>query len=289
MPLLNADRLLNFDEAPTIEAYTETDTMLYGLSLGYGSDPLDERQLRYVFERDLVAVPTMAHTLAMDASWITDPASGIDLAKMLHAESGLTVHNPLPASGRVSSKLKIPEIIDKGEGRGALLYFARELSDAATGQHLATITSTFFLRGNGGFGGANRSASPPAAIPDRAADFSLPIATLPQSALLYRLTGDDNPLHADPELARKVGFDRPILHGSCTYGVACRALIHLVCGDDPHRLGRIDVRFTAPTYPGEALLTEVWNMGEGQFVFRCRVVERDIVVLNHGVAQLRDA
>ncbi len=285
--VLAYDRLMNLRLSPKIQAYGASDTILYALGTGLGSEPTAPDHLQFVYEKNLVALPSMAHVLAMDDSWLLDPDSGIDLSKMLHGESGLTIHSPLPAAATVSSTLSVVDIVDRGPGKGALLYFMRDLSDQADGTLLATITGTFFLRGNGGFGGVAKPSPRGVALPDRSADQSLDLATLPQAALLYRLTGDMNPLHADPEVARRGGFDRPILHGSCTYGVACRSMVQLVCAGDSGRLRRLDVRFTAPVYPGETIRTEVWQEDVGLFVFRCTALERGVVILDHGLCDVR--
>ena len=204
---------------------------------------------------------------------------------MLHGEQGLTIHRALRACGTLVGTTRIEEIIDKGPGRGALIYSRRDLHDQQTGELLCSLSSTSFCRSEGGFGGPPGPARAPHELPDRGPDLSCDLPTLPQAALIYRLSGDYNPLHADPAVATAAGFTRPILHGLCTYGVAGRAILETLCGYDPTRLRRMDVRFSAPVYPGETIRTEIWREAPGRAGFRSRVVERDIVVLNNGVVE----
>jgi len=280
-------KLKNWPFKPIEQAYDAKDSILYALGLGFGADPTDRRQLDFVYEEGLKALPTMAVVLAYPGFWLKDPATGVDWKKVLHGEQGLKIHSPLPATGTVTGITRIDALIDKGAGKGALLYSTREIRDKASGSLLAEVSGCGFLRGDGGFGGPATPTPKPHAIPERAPDSATEIRTLPQAALIYRLSGDFNPLHADPEVARAGGFERPILHGLCTYGVAGHALLKLICDYDPARLARMDVRFTAPVYPGETIRTEVWREGDGRFAFRSVVTERNIVVLNNGYAELR--
>lgn len=280
-------KLKSWPFKPIEHTYTARDSILYALGLGFGADPTDRRQLDFVYEEGLKALPTMAVVLAYPGFWLKDPAAGVDWKKVLHGEQRLQVHEPLPAAGTVVGTTRIDEIIDKGAGKGALLYSTREIRDKASGRLVAEVTSCGVLRGDGGFGGPAGPTPRPQAIPERAPDAATEIRTLPQAALIYRLSGDYNPLHADPEVARAAGFERPILHGLCTYGVAGHALLRLVCDYDPVRLKRMDVRFSAPVYPGETIRTEVWREGDGRIAFRCAVPERGVVVLNNGYAELR--
>jgi acyl dehydratase len=284
---IDYQKLKNWPFRPIEHAYTAKDSMLYALGLGFGADPTDRRQIDFVYEEGLKALPTMAVVLASPGFWLKDPATGVDWKKVLHGEQGLRLHEPLPAAGTVVGTTRIDEIVDKGAGKGALMYSTREIRDKASGKLLAEVASVGFLRGDGGFGGPEGASRKPQAIPERAPDASVEINTLPQSALIYRLSGDFNPLHADPDVARAAGFERPILHGLCTYGVAGHALLKLVCDYDPARLKRMDVRFSAPVYPGETIRTEIWSEGDGRLAFRCAVPERKTVVLNNGYAELR--
>jgi acyl dehydratase len=265
--------------------YEAKDTILYALGVGCGADPMDRTELPFVYEDGLKALPTMAVVLGYPGFWLKDPATGVDWRKILHGEQGLVIHKPLPASGTVIGRTRVTEIVDKGPGKGALLYSDRDVLDKATGDLLATLTSTTFIRGEGGFGGPSGPSPAPHALPERAPDVAVDLKTLPQAALIYRLSGDDNPLHADPDVAAAAGFERPILHGLCSYAVAGRAVLKACCGNDPTRLKRFDLRFSAPVMPGETIRTEIWRDGS-TVSFRARVVERDVVVLNNGRAEV---
>lgn len=266
-------------------AYSARDTILYALGLGCGSDPTDAEDLRFVYEDGLLALPTLAVVLGYPGFWLKDPATGVDWRKVLHGEQGLLLHEPLPAAGTVIGRTRVTEIVDKGD-KGSLMFSERDVIDKQSGKLLATLRSTSVLRGDGNFGGPAGPVPQPHVLPERAPDAYLDLPTLPQAALIYRLSGDYNPLHADPRVAAAAGFKQPILHGLCTYGVAARAVMKLCCGNDPARLSQFDVRFSAPVYPGETIRTEIWRDG-GTVPFRARVVERDVVVLNNGLARLR--
>ena len=267
------------------QTYAVKDTILYALGLGLGQDPLDARQLRHVYEEGIIPLPSMAVVLATPGFWLKEPQTGVDWPKVLHGEQGLTIHRSLPAQGRVVGRLRIDEIIDKGAGRGALLYSTRELADAESGEIYCTITSTSFLRGDGGFGGPSGPVREPHPSFDGTPDASFDWKLGRHQALLYRLNGDWNPVHADPATAAKGGFKQPILHGLCSYGVAAWSVANLMCDGQAERLRRFDLRFTAPVYPGETLRTEVWRQGSGVAGFRTRAVERDVIVLNNGRAE----
>jgi acyl dehydratase len=270
--------------ADVVHAYTAKDCMLYALGLGLGADPMDSHQLRFVYEDGLAMLPTMPVVLGSPGFWVKEPDSGVDWKQVLHGEQGLTIHKPLPASGTVIGRTSIEEIIDKGAGKGALIYQRRDILDQA-GTLLCSLRSVTFARGNGGFGGPTGPTRAPHELPQRPHDAHCDLSTLPQAALIYRLSGDYNPLHADPAVARTGGFARPILHGLCTYGVAGHAILKSLCDYDPTRLRRFDVRFSSPVYPGETIRTEIWKDGAGRASFRCRVLERDVVVLNNGLAE----
>lgn len=277
----------NWPIAETTQDYAKKDVILYALGLGAATtNPVAADDLQFVYERGLAALPTYATLLAGSGAWMADPRLGIDLAKVLHGEQFLTIHQPLPSRGAVVGSERVQEIYDKGADKGAVLYMEREVRDAASGELLATSGWSVFMRGNGGFGGSAAGQPLPHPVPaERAPDASIDLVTRPEQAVLYRLSGDDNPLHIDPSLARSVGFDQPILHGMCTYGFAGRAILKLVCGNDPARLRKLNVRFASPVYPGETLRTELWHEGPGRAAFRVKAVERDLVVLNNGYAE----
>jgi acyl dehydratase len=225
--------------------------MLYALGVGVGAlDPCDPQELKYVYEKNLVALPTFAVTLAAGAMRLADPAYGINYRMLLHAEQTLEMHKPLPVEGTVVSEAKIDEIYDKGASKGAIMYMTRKLYEASSGDLLVTMGNVAFLRADGGFGGKSEGAPKPRPVPaDRPPDLQTNLPVTLNQALIYRLAGDYNPLHIDPEVARSAGFERPILHGLGAYGTVGRALIKVLCGDDPGRLRRLDVRFTSPSIP----------------------------------------
>jgi acyl dehydratase len=193
------------------------------------------------------------------------------------------MHKPLPVEGTVVSEAKIDEICDKGAAKGAIMYMTRRLYEASSGDLLVTMGNVAFLRADGGFGGKSEGAPKPRPVPaDRTADLQANLPVTLNQALIYRLSGDYNPLHIDPDVARSAGFDRPILHGLGGYGTLGRALIKVLCGDDPGRLRRFDVRFTSPVYPGEALHADIWNVGRGEAAFRLVASERNVVVQDFG-------
>jgi acyl dehydratase len=288
---LNASRLMEWPFRDVVHSYSDRDSMLYALSLGFGEPPTDERQLRFVYEKALVAVPTMPIVLGMtDLGFLHDAEIGIDLPRMLHGESALEIHAPLPPAGSVFSKMRLVDLVDKGANKGAFLHFERAIF-LPGGDALATERGCFVLRGNGGFAKEQPSTPrsegvSPRKAPDRAADIVCDLPTSSRAALLYRLTNDRNPLHADPDIARAAGFDRPILHGSCVYGIAGHAILKTVCGYDPLRVGGLAVRFTSPVFPGETIRTEIWHSSTEEVTFRCTAVERNLVVLDQGRAKV---
>jgi acyl dehydratase len=227
----------------------------------------------------------MAVVLAYPGNWLESRQSTADYSKVLHGEQYLTLHRPLPPSGVVLGKTRVTNLLDKGKEKGAVLYVERRIVDKASGTPIATMSSAAVLRGDGGFGGKPGPQPEPHKLPDGAPARHVDIKTAPNAALIYRLSGDKNPLHADPKAAAAGGFKTPILHGLCTYGVAGRAIIKACCGGDPARLTGLQVRFSAPVFPGETIRTEMWP-DASQVSFRARVVERDVVVLNNGLAKL---
>ena len=274
--------LLSLDIADVEHTYTAKDTMLYALGLGLGHDPMNEDELAFVYEKNLRALPTMACVLGQSRAWRDQP-TGIDWLKVVHGEQSFRIHKPLPASGTLIGKMKITDVVDKGAGKGAVIYGERKLHDADG--LLATMGFSIFCRGDGGFGGPKRESPLPHPIPDRAPDLVCDLPTRPEMALIYSLCGDDNPLHSDPAHASAAGFPRPILHGLASFGLAGRALIQTLCGTAPERLIALAGRFSAPVYPGEMLRTEIWRDG-AVISFRLRAVERDAIAINNGRAEV---
>lgn len=273
-------------EVPEVEhRYTHRDTMLYALGVGLGADPMDEAQLPFVYEAKLKMLPTMPVVLGYPGRWTRDLNTGIDYLKVVHGEQSLTIHKLPSPEGTVLGRTKVTGIVDKGKDKGALVYQERTVIDKASGELLCTLKSTTFARGDGGYGGPSDPVREPKELPDGAPDASCDLATLPQAALIYRLSGDYNPLHGDPQTAKAAGFPRPILHGLCTFGIAGHALLKTLCGYDPLRLKHIEARFSAPVFPGETVRTEMWRRGKAVF-FRARISGRDAIVLNNGYAEI---
>ena len=276
---LDPDHLLKLPPQETRHSYTARDTILY--ALGVGAD-----DLRFVYEKDLQALPTMAVVLAYPGFFWQDPAYGIDWKKILHGETSVELFATLPTAGDLHGRTTIDAIYDKGADKGAIVLSSRRIEDSS-GTHLATVRNTLFLRGDGGFGGQSEGAPRPHPLPtDRVPDHVVTLATTQNQALIYRLSGDYNPLHADPAVAQAAGFPRPILHGLCTYGVAGRAILSALCGNDPALLKRMDVRFSSPVFPGETIKVEIWREDDGRAAFRATAEERGVVVLNNGYAEL---
>ena len=282
---INYDKLLALRIPEVEQTYGPKDCMLYALGLGFGLDPLDEEQLAFVYEKNLKVLPTMAVVLGYPGFWVKNLDTGIEWVKVLAGEHSFRLHRPLAPSGVIIARTRVTEIIDKGAGKGAVMYSERIIEDKTSGARIATIEQTTVCRGDGGFGGPPRVQRPAHPIPDRAPDLVCDLPTRPEMALIYRLSGDPNPLHADPGIARAAGFPRPILHGLGTFGVAGHAILKRLCGYDPSRLKAMAGRFSAPVFPGETIRTELWRDGE-VVSFRARVLERDVVALNNGRAEV---
>lgn len=281
---MNYPDILGLVPDPVRTRYRDKDAILYALGIGMGLDPADPAELRYVYEKDLRVVPTMAVIVGGGAGAILT-GGGIDLTLLVHGEQRLRVHNVLPPAASVISHSRCLGVVDKGVRHGALLHVESTIADAQTGLLFATAISTLFCRGDGGFGGPSETMFVPHDVPDCAPDREVVIATRPGQALLYRLNGDRNPLHCDAEFAAKAGFDRPILHGLCSYGIACRAILQAYCDHDPAMIRAFDVRFSSPVYPGETIVTRMWR--DGHIVsFECHVAERGVTVIRNGRCEL---
>lgn len=282
---IDYDHLMNYDIPEVRQRYGPQDLSLFGLSVGMGQDPMDMRQLPFVggIADDIRAMPAIANVLGHPGFWIGNPDTGVNALKLVQGEQGLTLHNNIPTSGEIIAKTRVTGIVDKGEGRGALLYYEKVVRNAQDDSLLATCRGTTFLRGDGGFGGPTGPVKTTHPIPGTAPDHIFDSPTRPEQALLYRLNGDPNALHTDPRTAKKAGFERPILHGLATFGFAAHAVLAVLCDYDANRFGDMDARFTAFVYPGETLRTEIWNDGS----FRTRVIERDKIAINNGLFKHR--
>jgi acyl dehydratase len=281
---LNYQRILAHRAGPLDASYDERTCILYALGIGIGMDPTDPAQIRFVHERGLIAFPTMASALGWPGR-LTDPAFGIDSRMVVAASLKVVLHRPLRPRDTLSSDPRIVEVVDRGPGRHAILQSVRTLVDPGEAV-IATIENTSIARGHGGFGGPVTDIPEPRPTPERAPDAVCDLPTPPNLALIFRLLGDENPLHVDPESAKRSGFPRPILHGQAIFGVAAHAVLRTLADYDPARLAAIEARFSRPVFPGETIRTEMWREG-GEIAFRCRVPERDEVVLTHGWALLR--
>lgn len=263
---------------PRTRSWTSTDALLYAVGVGAGlGDPTAE--LAFTTENTAGVAQQVLPTFAVLLSQAPPPPYGeIDPTKLVHAEQAITLHRPVPVEGTVTATARIEAVHDKGSG--ALVTIASE-AVLADGSPLATNRSSVFIRGEGGFGG-DRGPARSWAAPDRPPDAEIALATRPEQALLYRLSGDRNPLHSDPAFAARGGFAAPILHGLCTYGVAGRALLRAAAGGDPTRLTAMSGRFSATVVPGAVLTTEIWRT-EAEVLFRTRA-DDGTVVLDHGRA-----
>lgn len=285
--MLDYQKTRDYDSGDIHQTWTARDTIVYALGLGYGSNPLDAGQLRFVLEAQLTALPTLAAVLASPGFWMRDQtALGIDTMKLVHGEQSIRMHAPLPPEGSFIGRTRVTRVVDKGTGKGAVVHAEKTLHDEHGATLLASIESVYVCRGDGGFSrgaGADMPAAPLPATPDGPPSLVLELPTRPEQALLYRLSGDRNPLHSDPALALTLGFERPILHGLATWGIACRAIVAVCLAHDPSRLHALRARFSAPVLPGDTLRAEIWPHTDGA-AFRLRAVERDVLVLTHGSA-----
>jgi acyl dehydratase len=282
---MNVEAVRNWRFEPHEIVLTPERAMLYALSIGRGRDPLDQGDLPFVYEKALKVMPTWAIALGLKGFWAQDPATGLDWVRMVLAEQGAVFHRPFPAEGRLISHSRIDEVVDKGAAVGALIFMETELREAESEDLYVTLSRTIMCRGDGGFGGPpgrTRTAYPTA---DQPPDAVCDLPTAPGQALLYRLNGDFNPLHADPEMASAAGFDRPILHGLCTLAVSAHALLKTECGYDPARLRSLRARFSSPVFPGETIRTEIWRE-DSSVRFRAIVLERGATVLNGGFSEI---
>jgi acyl dehydratase len=269
----------------TTSSWRDEDVILYHLGIGAGVPPTDPAELRYTYEGDLHVLPTYATIPQFPVMMSMGMAPGfeIDLAMILHGEHEIVLHDVIPTSGTVTQTGRVTEVFDKGKGALAIVEVVSVLEK--TGLPIFTNRASIFIRGEGGFGG---DSGPPTedVIPERAPDHVVESPTLPQQALFYRMvSGDKNPLHADPGFAAFAGFDRPILHGLCTYGMVAKAAVDRAVPAGPGAVRGFRARFSGVVYPGETLVTSIWE-GDGQLLVEADVRERDATVLTNGVIHL---
>lgn len=295
MPIFYPDILNQRTEARDF-TYTDKDVMLYALGVGMGADPMNTDELPFVYEKGLKVIPTAATVLAAStrarAGQSAAPQmpeghrqSSINFLMVVHGEQKVELHKPLPASGTFTTEGRTIGAYDKGEGKGAVIINETVWTDSQ-GEKVATLTSSTFARGDGGFGGPSEGAPEPHKTPERKPDLSVDFTTRPDQALLYRLNGDRNPLHSDPDVAKRAGFERPILHGLCTYGITCRAVLQAITGFDPDQILSHQARFSAPVIPGDTITVDLWRDGK-EISFEARVQARNATVIKNGLTVLR--
>ena len=260
-------------------AWGDRETMLYALGIGLGGDPMNTEELPFVYENGLKAVPSLATVVAWGAG-AGFGSSTINFLMVVHGEQGIELHKPMPVGAEITADSRVTGAYDKGP-KGAVITTETVLKEAKTGDKIATLTASIFARGDGGFDGPSEGQPDPHPIPARAPDLVLDFPTRPDQALLYRLSGDRNPLHSDPNVAKMAGFPRPILHGLCTYGITCRAVLQGFAGHQPERIKSHSARFSAPVFPGETITVEMWKDGD-VVSFEAKVKSRDVTVIKNG-------
>lgn len=267
------------------ESYTARDAMLYALGLGLGGDPLDPDELRFLDERQLAVLPSFAVTRCTPGMWIRDPRLGVDFGKLVHAAQWAEFPTPLPPAATVRGTARVVSLTDRGPGRGAVLVLERQIVDAASSVLYCRLRQTLLLRGDGGFGGAPASRETPR-MEDRPADANWQVGTSRRAALVYRLSGDWNPLHLDPQVSAKAGFARPILHGLASYGIAGIAVSRAL-GRDPAAVALLACRFSGVVTPGDALQFRIWREPSGAARFVAQTGGR--TVLDNGEISWRSS
>ena len=281
MPI-NYDEIMSMTSENVEISYSDKDSILYSLGVGLGNDPMNMAELKYVYENSQVALPSMATNFQYHSPLLLK--ANINFILVVHGEQKLSFSNPLPVSGDFISNAKVIGCYDKGAGKGAIIEVETTINQKKDNTEICKLVSTTFARGDGGFGGPE---SPKNEIfkPEGDPDFVHEIETKPDQALIFRLSGDYNPLHSDPNFAKTAGFEKPILHGMCTYGIACRSLVESVCEGDAKRLKKFDCRFSSPVYPGETIVTEMWK-NDSKVYYQSKVKERDKIVIKNGVSEI---
>lgn len=276
---INIEALLAHDFGTMQQDYAARDAILYALGVGLGRDPLNEDDLTFLDETRLKVIPTFAVTLTTPGMWIRDPAFGVDFGKLVQIAQMAWFPNMLPPSARVTGTARIASLTDRGPDRGAVLVVERHINDAVTGTPYCHLLQTLLLRGDGGFGGG---ATPrdTKLVPERPHDFDFAFKTSSRAALIYRLSGDLNPLHIDPDTARRAGFAQPILHGLASYGIAGFAVSRAL-GKDPTKICCLGTRFASAVVPGETLSFRIWQTATGGALFQALSDERKVLDEGH--------
>jgi len=273
MPI-QPDRLVGYRLPEIAQTYAPRDAILYALGVGLGHDPCDREDLKFLIEDGLEVLPTFAVTLASPGMWIRAAEFGVDFVKLLHGEQAAWFHAPLPPEAEVVGSARVLSLTDRGPGRGAVLVLERTIRDARSDHAYCTLQQTLLLRGDGGFGGP---AAPfaPSIIPERPADLNGRATIDPRAALIYRLSGDRNPLHANPDFAGRAGFERPILHGLASYALA-GVTVARACGFSPTKITALRSRFSGIVFPGDVVDFRVWR-DEGKATFQAFVGDRKVL------------
>src|ERR1700742_308564 len=281
MPI-NYEQLMALKNLGQKYAYGDREVMLYAYGIGMGNDPMDEKELAFVNEaaanpRPLKVVPTFASV----AAWGATPGEmNLNRVMVVDGEREITFHRPLPAAEKLLVDSRVLAVFDKGKDKGAIIRHQALLRNER-GEELATLVASRFARGDGGFGGPSEGQPEPHKVPTRAPDKTVDITTRPDQALVYRLCGDRNPLHSDPEFAKKAGFPKPILHGMCTYGITCRGVLPTYADYDAGAFKQHAARFSSPVYPGETVTMEMWKDGN-VISFEAKVKSRGVTVIRNG-------
>lgn len=273
--MIDPAAILGYDFGQPEESYAPRDAILYALGLGLGTDPLDAGDLRFLDERALAVLPTFAVTRCTPGMWIRDPTLGVDFGKLVHSAQWAEFPAPLRPSARVRGSARVVSLTDRGEGKGAVLVLERTIADADGGPIYCRLHQTLLLRGNGGFGGLPAPREQAVPLPDQP-DARATFAVSPRAALIYRLSGDWNPLHLDPDVAARAGFSRPILHGLASYGIAGVAVSRAL-GRDPASQAMLACRFSGVVLPGDTMTFSVWRDGDAGARFTAHVGERKVL------------
>lgn len=280
---INYDEIMNLTSENVEISYSDKDSILYSLGIGLGNDPMNLNELKYVYENSQSVLPSMATNFQYHSPLLLK--TNINFIMVVHGEQRLSITNALPVSGDFIANAKVIGCFDKGPARGAIIEVETTVKNKKNNEEICKLVSTTFARGDGGFGGPD-SPKKEIFIPDGEPDYVSEVSTKPDQALIFRLSGDYNPLHSDPNFAKAAGFEKPILHGMCTYGIACRSLVNEICENDASKLKRFDCRFSSPVYPGETIITEMWKKDK-MIYFNSKVKERDKLVLKNGVSVIK--
>ncbi|WP_018322522.1 MaoC family dehydratase [Bradyrhizobium sp. WSM2793] len=285
MPM-NYEQLMAMKNLGQIYSYGNREVMLYAYGIGMGADPQDEKELAFVNEatatpRPLKVVPTFASV----AAWGARPGEmNLNRVMVVDGERDITFHRPLATAAHITADSAVLAVFDKGKDKGAVIRHQTVLKNT-DGEPQATLVASLFARGDGGFGGPSEGQPEPHLVPTRAPDLTVDISTRPDQALIYRLCGDRNPLHSDPEFAKCAGFPRPILHGMCTYGITCRGILQTYADYDPTAFRRHAARFSSAVYPGETVTLYMWRDGN-VISFEAKVKARGVTVIKNGMTVL---